>query len=338
VRRLGYVPGLDGLRAIAVALVVGYHLWNFPVGGWLGVDLFFVLSGFLITTLLLEEHAATGRIRFRAFYARRARRLLPALAVLLAGYLVVNAVRGTSALGLVARYGFYTGNVYEAFAPGAADRLVGLNHLWSLAQEEQFYLVWPAALLAVRRARRPANALVLVALGLVLYRAALVVHGASEARVYFAPDTNVDGLLLGSALAFHRRDHPSLPVPGLLVAVAAALAAVVVGAVPSLSLLNVAALPLFELASVVLIAAAAAGTLRFPQALIRLGGISYSLYLWHFPVFWAFHWQHPLLAAATSTAVASVSTRWIERPFRRTRPKPAAAHPLRASAVPAKAG
>jgi peptidoglycan/LPS O-acetylase OafA/YrhL len=128
-RPLGHVPTLDGLRGIAIALVVTYHYWRWPRGGWLGVDLFFVLSGFLITTLLLEEHARKGRIRFGAFYLRRARRLVPALAALLTTYLVINAVRGTNALELVARWGFYTANVYEAFWPGIADHHVGLNHL-----------------------------------------------------------------------------------------------------------------------------------------------------------------------------------------------------------------
>src|SRR5436305_8467288 len=201
VSKLGHVPALDGLRGIAIAIVVGYHAFGFPLGGWLGVDLFFVLSGFLITTLLLEEQAATGTVRLRAFYARRARRLLPALAVLLAAYVAISAVRGVDGLAVVARWGFYTGNVYEAFVPGASLHLVGLNHLWSLAQEEQFYLLWPAALLLALKARRPAVVLGTIALALMIYRLALADGGASDARIYFAPDTNVDGLLLGAAFA-----------------------------------------------------------------------------------------------------------------------------------------
>lgn len=326
--RLGHVPALDGLRGIAIALVVGYHAFGFPLGGWLGVDLFFVLSGFLITTLLLEERAATGKIRLRGFYARRARRLLPALAVLLLGYLCIAAARGADGLGAVARWGFYTGNVYEAFWPGAGDHVVGLNHLWSLAQEEQFYLVWPAALLPARRARRPVLVLVALATALVVYRLVLADAGASAARIYFAPDTNVDGLLFGSALAYQRLRAPfAVPRPALAAAVAVGVVAAAL--VPSTARLDATVLPLAELASVVLIAAAVGGTLRLPRPLVWLGGISYSLYLWHFVVLWALHFRHALLAVAISVAAAYASTTWIERPFRRkaaiTRGPPAAA-------------
>ena len=167
--RLGHVPALDGLRGVAVAAVVAYHAFGWPRGGWIGVHLFFVLSGFLITTLLLE-----GRSRsLRDFYARRARRLLPALVALLLAYMAIAALRGGNGLGAVARYGAYTGNAYEAFRPGASERLDGLNHLWSLAQEEQFYLVWPALLLLVRKARRQARILVAAAIALMLYRLGL---------------------------------------------------------------------------------------------------------------------------------------------------------------------
>jgi peptidoglycan/LPS O-acetylase OafA/YrhL len=102
------VPALDGLRGIAIAIVVAYHAFGYPLGGWLGVDLFFVLSGFLITTLLLEERAATGTIRWGAFYARRARRLFPALAAVLLGYLALSALRGVDGLPVVARAGAST--------------------------------------------------------------------------------------------------------------------------------------------------------------------------------------------------------------------------------------
>ena len=313
--RLGYIPALDGLRGIAIAIVVAYHAYGWPYGGWLGVDLFFVLSGFLITTLLLEERAATGAIHLRAFYVRRARRLLPALAVLLSAYLAISAARGVDALGTVARWGLYTGNVYEAFWPGAAQHLVGLNHLWSLAQEEQFYLAWPVALLLVRRARNPALVLALLVAALVVYRDVLVLHGASDARIYFAPDTHVDGLLLGAALAFHRQRR-AFSVKRLHLVAAAWIALLIVALIPAVGITEVVFLPVFEVAMVVLVAAAVDGSLRLPRPLVWLGGISYSLYLWHFVVLWAFHWHHPLLAVAASALAAYASTMWIERPFR----------------------
>jgi peptidoglycan/LPS O-acetylase OafA/YrhL len=316
-RRLGHLPALDGLRGVAIALVVAYHYWKWPRAGWLGVDLFFVLSGFLITTLLLEEHAETGRIRLRAFYARRARRLFPALAVLLAAFVLLNAVRGTDALGLVARWGLYTANIYEAFWPSHASHLVGLNHLWSLAQEEQFYLVWPAALLGAVRFHNPARVLLVLAAALIVYRAVLVLGGATGPRIYFSPDTHSEGLVLGSALAFARRSEP-LVVTRRLVACTALLCVPLVAfeasSTPSTQLFL---LPIFEVASVVFVAAAVAGTIRLPRLLVWLGGISYSLYLWHAFLLWAFHGHNRLPALALSVAAAYASTRWIERPFRR---------------------
>jgi peptidoglycan/LPS O-acetylase OafA/YrhL len=336
VQRLGHVPALDGLRGVAIAIVVTYHYWNWPRGGWLGVDLFFVLSGFLITTLLLEEHARKGRIRFGDFYLRRGRRLFPALAVLLATYLVINAVRGTDALGLVAHWGFYTANVYQAFWPGTAVHLVGLNHLWSLAQEEQFYLLWPAALLLVMKLRRPARLLIALALALALYRAALVLNGASGFRIYFAPDTHADGLVLGSALAFARHKGAALRPTVNGVAAAAILCAPFVAFTISVPRTQMVILPLFEVAALVFVAAAVAGTLRLPRPLIWLGGISYSLYLWHALVLWAFHEHHRLAALALSVAAAYASTRWVERPFRRRRAAPAGA--TRPIPIPAEAG
>jgi peptidoglycan/LPS O-acetylase OafA/YrhL len=336
VERLGHVPALDGLRGVAIAIVVAYHYWNWPRGGWLGVDLFFVLSGFLITTLLLEEHAAKGRIQFREFYLRRGRRLFPALAVLLGTYLVINAARRTDALGLVAHWGFYTANVYEAFWPGTAVHLIGLNHLWSLAQEEQFYLLWPAALLVVAKLRRPARFLITLALALAIYRAALVLNGASGFRIYFAPDTHADGLVLGSALAFARQKGAALKPTVNALAAAAILCVPFVAFTLSVPRTQMVILPLFEVAAVVFVAAAAAGTLRLPRPLIWLGGISYSLYLWHALVLWAFHGDHRLIALALSVAAAYASTRWVERPFRRRRPA-ASSEPLPV-AVPAEAG
>jgi peptidoglycan/LPS O-acetylase OafA/YrhL len=335
-QRLGHVPSLDGLRGVAIALVVTYHYWGWPRGGWLGVDLFFVLSGFLITTLLLEEHAIHGRIRLRAFYIRRARRLFPALAVLLATYLVINAVRGTNALSPVAHWGFYTANVYEAFWPGTADHLIGLNHLWSLAQEEQFYLVWPVAMLLAIRLRRPARLLIAVALFLALYRAGLVLHGASGDRIYFAPDTHTDGLILGSAAAFVQQRGGRFMPTGTDVVVAGLLCVPLVAFSASLPSTQMLVLPLFEVAAVVFVGAAIAGSLSLPRPLIWLGGISYSLYLWHALVLWTLHGEHRSVALAISIAAAYASTRWVERPFRRRMPAAVSVAPP--TPIPVEAG
>ena len=171
-RRLGRRPVLDGLRGIAILLVMLTHTGVLP-NGYVGVDLFFALSGFLITTLLYEEWDRDGCISLRRFYGRRARRLLPALALLIAVALIVDmlcypmtgwpfAEKALTSLLFV--------NNWLA-ATGHAGDLGSLNPTWSLAQEEQFYLVWPLALLLLLRLRaRPqlVAALLLIAIGLLV--------------------------------------------------------------------------------------------------------------------------------------------------------------------------
>ena len=153
--RLGYRPALNGLRAVAITAVVLYHAtdFTFPASGLAGVDLFFVLSGFLITTLLLEEHnRARNRVALRGFYRRRAWRLLPAmfvlLALFLAGLIVIGTALERAIAGGIAAGVFYCMNFVLA-AGNVDDMPFGLTHLWSLAAEEQFYVVWPLLLLLV---------------------------------------------------------------------------------------------------------------------------------------------------------------------------------------------
>ena len=240
-----YLPGLDGLRAIAVAAVVAYHLgYGWAQGGLLGVGVFFTLSGYLITDILVGQWAARGRIKLGDFWMRRARRLLPALFVMLAVVTVwVNGFARTfvpAFRGNVIASVFYVSNwwfinqhasYYARFAPPTP-----LDHLWSLAVEEQFYLVWPwvvllmvwlvslrvkrrapgAGLLApVAAPSRPAgppfltgrNRLVLCAVTLVLAAASalwmlhLYQPGYDPTRVYEGTDTRAFGLLIGAALA-----------------------------------------------------------------------------------------------------------------------------------------
>ena len=156
---LGHLPALDGLRGAAVAAVLLYH-GGYLKGGYLGVDLFFVLSGFLITSLLLSEHRGTGRVNLLEFWRRRARRLLPALFLLLAGVALYATVWArpidlggirSSGLGAV----FYVAN-WQQILHGTNYWDISLSpsplqHVWSLAIEEQFYLVWPLAVALVAR-------------------------------------------------------------------------------------------------------------------------------------------------------------------------------------------
>jgi peptidoglycan/LPS O-acetylase OafA/YrhL len=173
---MGYLPGLDGIRALAVIGVLLYHAdLTWISGGFLGVDVFFVLSGFLITSLILEEFDRSGRIDFAKFYFGRARRLLPALVLLLAAVAVAAAfvyrdaasqVRSDTIASL-----FYVNNWWYVVSEGSYFEFIGrpplLKHLWSLAVEEQFYLAWPAiAYLVARRMGRRGLGLVAFALAL----------------------------------------------------------------------------------------------------------------------------------------------------------------------------
>ncbi|WP_426595148.1 acyltransferase family protein [Cellulomonas sp. McL0617] len=214
--RMPHLRGLDGIRALAVAGVVVYHLGTpWMRGGFLGVDVFFVLSGYLITTLILDEVERTGRFSFRHFYLRRARRLLPALAVLLlavAGVgLVLRSEAGEVRGDIVAAVG-YASNWWQIAADRSYFELVSrpplLQHLWSLAIEEQFYLVFPlVALLAIRSGRARVGQLAAllaiastVAMGVIAIRTNTPVP-YDPSRVYFGTDTHSMGLLVGAAMA-----------------------------------------------------------------------------------------------------------------------------------------
>ena len=211
-----YRPGLDGLRALAVAAVILYHgQVSWAKGGFLGVDVFFVLSGFLITSLLLTEHEKTGRIGLTAFWSRRARRLLPALFLVLAAvalYAVVWAqpselgtIRGDGLASLlyVSNWKFiYTGASYfQAFQSPSP-----LTHTWSLAIEEQWYLLWPLAVILMMRVFRGNRktmtaAIVGLALASATLMAVLFHPGSDPSRVYYGTDTRSQALLVGAALA-----------------------------------------------------------------------------------------------------------------------------------------
>jgi len=215
---LPYSPGLDGLRALAVIAVLLYHadLAWIP-GGFLGVEVFFVISGYLITALLLAEWRQRGTIDLKTFWIRRARRLLPALYVLLVVSLAfavvflpgeVAGLRGD----VLAAFGYVT-NWYLIFGQESYFEAVGrpslLKHLWSLAVEEQFYLIWPPILAlglyigAPRLRRRRVLTVALAgAAASAVAMALLYVPGVDPTRIYYGTDTRATGLLCGAALAF----------------------------------------------------------------------------------------------------------------------------------------
>lgn len=197
------MPGLDGVRAVAVLITVLFHAGAIS-GGFLGVDVFMVLSGYLITRLLLEEHAAAGRIDVRAFWMRRLRRLVPPLALMLAGYVVV--VIGLDVAGVTTEWSVELRSIVAsqlwianwALAFGA-DITPTLRHLWSLAVEEQFYLLWPPVLLLLlRRSPRWRLGVTVAAMGLSISTLAL---DGGFARHYYGSDFRAHQLLAGCLLA-----------------------------------------------------------------------------------------------------------------------------------------
>lgn len=299
-RSFRYLPALDGLRALAVAAVVAFHLSPGALpGGFLGVDTFFVVSGYLITSLLLAEHAADGAIALRSFWGRRARRLLPALLLVLCAVAIAAAawwpsedlarIRGDAlgGLGYVANWRFIAQHdSYFDLATGPSP----LRHLWSLAIEEQFYVAWP--LVAAACLRRSARLLgVVSAAGAAASVAVMLAIGAGD-RAYYGTDTRAHGLLIGAALAVGLR-HQRASAPRWLapagVAAAAVCAAAWWVADESSGWLFTWGFPAYALLTALVIAAVVrAGDGRLARALsvrplVAVGKVSYGLYLWHWP-------------------------------------------------------
>lgn len=299
-RRLGYQPALDGLRGLAVALVVMFHLdVGVVTGGYLGVSVFFTLSGFLITTLLLERFHDTGGLGLGGFYVRRIKRLVPASATTLVAIAAVTAAGGFFATGrsrgdLVAA----ALNVFNwrevASGRAYADLFAGdspVAHFWSLAIEEQFYVVWPVALLAMLRWRRIGSGRLLVAISVLFSASALAAQFASSNVAYFASWTRAAEILAGAWLAVWMLRQTRVA------AWWRRLAAPAVGLIVLLSVVTPAAsgwaysggLAFFSLVSVALIAGLQVpGRVRRALSfgpLVGLGRISYGVYLVHWPVF-----------------------------------------------------
>jgi peptidoglycan/LPS O-acetylase OafA/YrhL len=297
VSRLGYRPELDGVRAIAIIVVVAIHYTDLPSGGLLGVDMFFTLSGFLITTLLLEEWQAAGRVSLRDFYLRRFFRLFPGLAALVAAYVlyIVLFGRGDESLGLSgAAYAItYTAN--WAIALGWRYPSWAIGHLWSLAVEEQFYLVWPTLLVVLTRRRLGLRGIAWTLAGMIVaigaWRYLLYLDGADGARLYFATDTRFDELLIGclaGTIFVSRGTERAVPRWAPFATAAAALFVV-------WNLLDTRSwatqwsggLTLFAAAVAVTIYGCVVGWLPVltralgARWLVFVGTISYSLYLWH---------------------------------------------------------
>ena len=312
---LTYQPALDGLRAVAVCMVAAYHVdKSYLPGGWIGVDVFFVLSGYLITSILLGELQAQGSLSFRNFYIRRVLRLVPAFWCLLAFVTITAPLRSHPKLTLeaVAASGAYVMNWTRAFQICPQDIL---GHTWSLAIEEQYYLLWPLLLLSIYR-RRPALWLGTMIVALLTWRCILVFRGTSPVRIYTGFDTHCDGLLLGSLLAllppsasFAKRAAQTCALPCVVLALLAASCEMQSRSAQTLGYLLVAALTTW-----LIVAARSRGPLQLCLSvppIVYTGRISYGLYLWHYPMIALandrFGLRGALVAVALSYLVAVIS-------------------------------
>jgi peptidoglycan/LPS O-acetylase OafA/YrhL len=340
--KLGLRPGLDGVRGLAILLVVLYHFSMETFGGgFIGVDLFFVLSGFLITTLLLEEWQETGSISLHAFYARRALRLLPVLIVVLLMMVVVSAMTETAPAASAMRTSalmtlFYSANwflVYKAYPRGE------LSATWSLSVEEQFYIVWPVLLVLLLRmgaSRRTIAAVVAVALlASAAARGILWVTTHSFERVMFGSDTHADGLLAGvlAALFLSWGGLPRLagalsPLNGAALVVLGCMGIFVHYGWSGDAYMFLGGYVALNLGAVVLVVyllvSPWAGLRRLFEfaPLVWIGRVSYGVYLWHFAAPWLLsrsgmaigrgYWP---AAVALTFAAAAASFYGLERPI-----------------------
>jgi peptidoglycan/LPS O-acetylase OafA/YrhL len=353
---LGYQPGLDGLRAVSVVAVICYHAgFGWMHGGWIGVEVFFVISGFLITSLLIAERERTGRVRLGEFWRRRARRLLPALFVMLA---VVAAL--TLAVGTAAERGgmrrdlpwsiFYLGNwgqIVGGIPYYAADPPL-LRHLWSLAIEEQYYLVWPVVFVALTAGGLRSATIARWLAGLAVFFIVWMwwLHESGPGPVpffggvdrvnfmYLSTFTRAGGLLLGSAAAFVWRPwrRPATNGAGGVLDLAGGVALVGLTAIAMTATLTAGyvyqwLLPMVTVLALVVVlvvvhpAAAVTRRLLGGRALVEVGRRSYGLYLWHWPIFALLGATRGSVgrfvgALAVAVVATELSYRYVELPVR----------------------
>jgi peptidoglycan/LPS O-acetylase OafA/YrhL len=354
--QLTYVPGLDGLRAISVLAVMLYHFRpdrSLLPGGYLGVEVFFVISGYLITSLLLSERRKRGKIRLGQFWVRRIRRLWPALGLMLiVTGIVLSLPPYNESLGRLKGdlfFGFYAENWWQIFhgvSYFARDTATTLRqpfqHLWSLAVEEQFYLFWPIELaaglflLGRKHFRWFLVAQVVIAYGIMVW---LAWEGSTN-HAYLGTETRMTGILLGCLLAFHwsptRLRGPAAPTAGRTLDLAA-ISAMAVLVLLFFTLhqgstgLYYWGLPLVDVCTVVLIMAimhpASRANRSFGIGPLRTVGLrSYGIYLWGIAIFEftrpGIDWDPPALVVwivriALVTAVVEASYRFVELPIRR---------------------
>lgn len=323
-----YNPALDGVRALSVIAVVAFHTLYRPLtGAMIGVDVFFVLSGFLITTILRGEMQGSGALDLKRFYVRRASRLMPPLVLCMAatyvGYvLLVPETR----IGLDVVLSLLYVSDYGISFWGVPEHI---RHTWSLSVEEHFYLIWPAFLITTRKLSDRALLQVLLVMFAVatIWRVADCLIWDDWVRTYYRFDTRLSGMILGAVLAVGQwkvSEHAAAKMGGIaLYLLALMVVALRWKAMPSLMIGTLAA----ELAAAALIIALTSGhetsvskMLSRPW-LVYLGVLSYSIYLWHYgfayvlrdainPV-WAF-----VISLGASVVISAISHKYVEKPIK----------------------
>jgi peptidoglycan/LPS O-acetylase OafA/YrhL len=323
-----HIPEIDGLRAGAVGIVIASHfLGPYVPNGGIGVDLFFVISGVVITRSLLLDRERLGEISLSNFYLKRVFRIMPALWLLIAATLVAGAVTmrpqhwyAAATFASVMNWG----RAFGWFGNGGS-----LAHAWSLSIEEQFYLLWPFALMLLLKARRATILSVVagLAIAIALWRTALTLSDVGIMRIYNGLDLHSDGLMLGCLLTLWGRPPPRwlsatwwMPVAILSFLILSAGMSAGHGLALRWTLIPV-------LSAWLVYVAMGPQTLLHP--LLRLGMVqwggtrSYSLYLWHYPILYFLEpWQpwYPaklLVMLVLTVAAAEASYRWVEQPFQR---------------------
>ncbi|MBC1245433.1 acyltransferase family protein [Listeria booriae] len=348
-----YVPSIDGLRALAVIAVIAYHLsFGWASGGFLGVDIFFVLSGYLITNILLTEWENNERIDLKKFWIGRFRRLIPAVYLMIVVVVVFAVIfnrpllatlRGdaTASFLYVSNWWFIFHNVSYFDSFGMASPL---KNLWSLAIEEQFYLIWPlflfGALKFIKKPKAILRIIIIAAILSAVWMAILYSPDGDPSRVYYGTDTRAFGLLLGGALAFvwpFTRLSPNIPLKGKLTVNIAGTVSVLIFlfCVVNLneydSFLYRGGMFLIAINAIVMIA-----TIAHPASYLSklfsfkplrwIGTRSYGIYLWHYPIITLTtpitevgtpNLMRAALQVAATFIIAELSYRFVETPIRK---------------------
>ncbi|MBY6087190.1 acyltransferase family protein [Priestia flexa] len=349
-----YVHGLDGLRALAVIFVFAYHYgFSWASGGFLGVSIFFVLSGYLITSILLKQYDEHQKLLLPSFFKSRIRRLFPAaffMVVCVVAWTVLfkpsllSTLQGDAIAGLlyISNWWFIFQDVsyFDSFQSPSP-----IKNLWSLAIEEQFYIIWPLLLLiGLRFTRKKKTVLFIISCGALvsaLLMGALYEPGMDPSRVYYGTDTRSFELLIGCCLAFvwplYRLSSKNVPSTGKFILNVAGLTSLLLVFLCT-SLLNEFAPSMYRggMFLVSLNAAVLVATISHPSSIIGkllsfkplrwIGTRSYGIYLWHYPIitlttptteFGEFNYVHISLQVIATCFIAEISYRFIEQPIRK---------------------